>query len=215
MPFVRRAAPLVALALLAGCGKPPDAAPPAQAKNAPGPPRPNPSTGPPKQPTPVPFAEQPGETPLTPGKPPAAERVRVARYKVIDTIPIGPGREYESPPGSRILWVRVELKKTDGLPRTLDLTRVRLKAAGQPDSPALGVGFGASDEPSINHLLSPNSSGTITTSGPAIGEVIFDAGLKTVTFARFPTDLSLIFLVPSKPKDFIIEGLFGETVTAK
>jgi hypothetical protein len=72
-------------------------------------------------------------------------------------------------------------------------------------------------DPSVQHIIDPGimQSGTVTTSGPAIGEITYDTGTKQATFQKRPSRMSLIFLVPAAPGTMQVEGLPGGAVKVK
>lgn len=164
-------------------------------------------------PQPTPFGTAPG----APGQPatPVSSAFQLAQHQVLETIGVGPGDSFRPEGGEKIVWVRLDVKGTGISPLVVNLTGIKLAADGK-NHELRGVGFGGAD-PSVQHLIDPAimQSGTVTTSGPAIGEIVYDTGVKQATFQKLPSRMSLMFLVPNAPGSMQIEGLPGGVVKVK
>jgi len=138
------------------------------------------------------------------------DAVQIVGHEIVDSIEIGPGNVFEPESGEIIVWLRLAIKGI--APLTVDLSTIKLMADGTKYD-VRGVGFSGAD-PSVQYLIDPAimQSGKVTTSGPAIGEVVYDTGAKQVTFHTLPSGMSLIFLVPSMPTKMSLEGLPGGAV---
>ena len=132
---------------------------------------------------------------------------------VLDQVEVGTGNYFRPEGGQKIVWVRFDVKGSGTL--TADLTSVQLIASGT-SYPVQGVGFGGID-PSVQHLIDPNiqQSGTVSTSGPAIGQIVYDTGAKQVTFQTLPSRMSLIFVVKGPYEQMEIGGLPGGKIKVK
>lgn len=186
-----------------GCGsKPQPVAQPTQPVNNGQPSRPAP-LGTTPQTQVVPAALPP---PALPSQPAPSSPFHVAQHQIVDSLELGPGQEFEPDNGEKIVWVSLELKGGN-VPVVVNLTGIKLTGGGLSYD-VRGVGFGG-EEASVQHLLNPGQSGTVTTSGPELGTIVYDTGARQVTFQQVPSRMSLAFVVPTPPPALQLEGLPG------
>jgi hypothetical protein len=159
----------------------------------------------------VPATPAPSPPPTPPGNP----AFQLTAQQILNSIEIGPGNFFDPENGERIVWLSLNVKGTGSGPLTVDLAAIKLTADGA-NYDVRGVGFAGAD-PSVQHLIDPAimQSGTVTTSGPAIGEVVYDTGAKQVTFQTLPSRMTLMFLVPGEPGKMSLSGLPGGDLPVK
>ncbi len=149
-------------------------------------------------------------------------------------LPSGPDRtfdpmqeerhEFFTPKQGRVLWISIEITAVEGLPKTLDLTKVVVVDPSGAKAALVGFALGRTPEkvPAIDHqVMDLEAEGTIVSQkssgdeeGEKIGQVTYDIGGEkaSLVFKRVPSVLTLVFVVTSSAKALTLQGLFEGTL---